>query len=421
MFYDQLSNDKEFADWILASVDLLVIDEAQDLNESNFMIFNRLLELKPAMKLFLVGDPRQNIFEFNGGSYEHLNKFLSRYQDDVALRNLSVSYRCPESVLGFVNSFSFIDCENIPLRSDVAGSIRVISFPDTRSESESIIDSITNIGDLDTCAVVSPNIKGLSDIIECLNNNSIPYVVFGGKRKLKSHIKFINNLLRILYNYNEKGILSVCRVLKIDVKTQPVGAPRHFSPKELFFRNSYGRQLREIQKEYDRLEWKLPVLIDVLVDKMLPSGMYSEPEIADDYRKLKSIVSGYKTIKEYLDAFTVDKERFICFYDKDFVDSITETDGPCLTLSTIHSAKGLEWKHVFLIGMYDLNFPGIKKYSNKTIEKQERYLNTKKKELYVACTRASQQLRVSFPLIVEDIEQTPSRLLTGMTVDQVSR
>ena len=420
MFFDQLSNDKEFADWILASVDLLVIDEAQDLNESNFMIFNRLLELKPTLKLFMVGDPRQNIFEFNGGSYEHLNKFLTRYQDDVALKNLSISYRCPEAVLGFVNSFSFIDCENIPLRSDVAGSIQAIAFPDIRCESERIIDTIKTIGDLDSCAVVSPNIKGLSDIIECLNANSIPYIVFGGKRKLKSHIKFINNLLRILYNNNEKGILSVCRVLKIDVKTQPVGAPRHFSPKELFFRNSYGRQLREIHKEYDRLEWKLPALVDMLVNKMLPAGMYSEPEIADDFKKLRSIVSGYKTIKDYLDAFTVDKERFICFYDKDFVDSITETDGPRLTLSTIHSAKGLEWKHVFLIGMYDLNFPGIKKYSNKTIEKQERYLNTKKKELYVACTRASQQLRVSFPSIVEDLEQTPSRLLAGLIVDQVS-
>ena len=149
--------------------------------------------------------------------------------------------------------------------------------------------------------------------------------------------------------------------------------------------------------------------------------MNSEPNITEDFKILKSIAFGYKTIKEYLDAFTIDKERFIRFYDKDFVDSVTETGRPCLTLSTIHSAKGLEWKYVFLIGMYDLNFPGIKKYSNKTNEKQEQYLNTKKKELYVACTRASNQLRVSFPLIVEDLEQSPSRLLAGLTVDYVFR
>ena len=91
------------------------------------------------------------------------------------------------------------------------------------------------------------------------------------------------------------------------------------------------------------------------------------------------------------------------------------TDGPCLTLSTIHSAKGLEWKYVFLIGMYDLNFPGLKKYSNKIVDKHEKYLNTKKKVLYVACTRAAHQLSISFPKILEDFDQTPSRLLAGLS------
>lgn len=144
--------------------------------------------------------------------------------------------------------------------------------------------------------------------------------------------------------------------------------------------------------------------------------MYTEPQVAEDFKKLRSLISGYKTIKEYLDAFTIDKERFICFYEKDFVESVAATDGPCLTLSTIHSAKGLEWKYVFLIGMYDLNFPGLKKYSNKTTDKHEKYLNTKKKELYVACTRAAQQLSISYPKVIESIEQTPSRLIAGLDI-----
>ena len=418
LFDNLLSKDKEFADWILASSDLLVIDEAQDLNESNFTIFSRMLELKPSLKLFMVGDPRQNIFEFNGGSYEYLNKFLAQYQNDVARRDLSVSYRCPEAVLGFVNSFTFIDCENVPLRSGIAGQIQAKAYPTVRDESTSVVDVISAIGDFDSCSVISPNIKGLASIIELLNNKSIPYVVLGGRRKIKSHIKFVNNLLRILYNYNEKSILSICRILAIDVKTQPIGAPRHFSPKELFFRNTYGRSLREIHKEYNRLDWSLPVLVDAIVDNLLPSGMYTEPQVAVDLKKLRSLISGFKTIKEYLDAFTIDKERFICFFEKDFVESETATDGPCLTLSTIHSAKGLEWKNVFLIGMYDLNFPGIKKYSNKTVEKQEKYLNIKKKELYVACTRASEQLNISYPEEIGNIGQTPSRLLAGLSFSE---
>ena len=418
LFDDLLSKDKDFADWILASSDLLVIDEAQDLNESNFTIFSRMLDLKPSLKLFMVGDPRQNIFEFNGGSYEHLDRFLAQYQNDVSRRDLSISYRCPEAVLSFVNKFTFMDCENVPLRSDIDGRVQVKEFPTVQDESESVIDALSAIGDFDSCSIISPNIKGLADIIEHLNVKRIPYVVLGGRRKIKSHIKFVNNLLRILYNNNEKSILSVCRVLAIDVKTQPIGAPRHFSPNELFSRNSYGRSLRDIYKEYDRLEWSLPRLVDAIVDKLLPAGMYTEPQVAEDFKKLRSLISGYKTIKEYLDAFPVYKERFIAFYEKDFIESVTPTDGPCLTLSTIHSAKGLEWKNVFLIGMYDLNFPGIKNYSNKTTEKQEKYLNIKKKELYVACTRAAHQLNISYPAIFEDIEQTPSRLLAGLGFSQ---
>mgnify|MGYP004666770421 CR=1 FL=1 len=417
LFDDLLSKDKDFVDWILASSDLLVIDEAQDLNECNFTIFSRMLDLKPSLKLFMVGDPRQNIFEFNGGSYEHLDRFLAQYQNDVSRRDLSISYRCPEAVLSFVNKFTFMDCENVPLRSDIDGQVQLKEFPTVQDESESVVDAISAIGDFDSCSIISPNIKGLADIIEHLNVKRIPYVVLGGRRKIKSHIKFVNNLLRILYNNNEKSILSVCRVLAIDVKTQPIGAPRHFSPKELFFRNSYGRSLRDIYKEYDRLEWSLPRLIDAIVDKLLPAGMYAEPQVAEDFKKLRSLISGYKTIKEYLDAFSIDKERFICFYEKDFVESVAASDGPCLTLSTIHSAKGLEWKYVFLIGMYDRNFPGLKKYSNKTTDKHEKYLNTKKKELYVACTRTAQQLSISYPKVIESIEQTPSRLIAELEVN----
>lgn len=417
LFDDLLSKDKDFVDWILASSDLLVIDEAQDLNECNFTIFSRMLDLKPSLKLFMVGDPRQNIFEFNGGSYEHLDRFLAQYQNDVSRRDLSISYRCPEAVLSFVNKFTFMDCENVPLRSDIDGQVQLKEFPTVQDESESVVDAISTIGDFDSCSIISPNIKGLADIIEHLNVKRIPYVVLGGRRKIKSHIKFVNNLLRILYNNNEKSILSVCRVLAIDVKTQPIGAPRHFSPKELFFRNSYGRSLRDIYKEYDRLEWSLPRLIDAIVDKLLPAGMYAEPQVAEDFKKLRSLISGYKTIKEYLDAFSIDKERFICFYEKDFVESVAASDGPCLTLSTIHSAKGLEWKYVFLIGMYDRNFPGLKKYSNKTTDKHEKYLNTKKKELYVACTRTVQQLSISYPKVIESIEQTPSRLIAELEVN----
>ena len=64
-----------------------------------------------------------------------------------------------------------------------------------------------------------------------------------------------------------------------------------------------------------------------------------------------------------------------------------QTEDTKVILSTIHSAKGLEWKHVFIIGMNDQNFPGIKKYDNQNPSKHEVYLNKKRKELFVALTQ----------------------------------
>ena len=415
VFYDKIKSDMNFANWILQSVELLVIDEAQDLTEGNFKIFEIMMALKPTLKLFMVGDPRQNIFEFNGGSYKYLADFITAHAEESENKYLSISYRCPSSVLNFVNSFHFYDCENIALHSNVSGDIKMESYPSVEEESTSITNALKYIDDLDSCAIISANIKGLNSIIDKLNENHIPFIVHGGRRKLKIHIRYINNLLKIILNNNIKSIRAVARTLELDILTQPIGTPRHFSEKEIFIRTTpFGRKLYSLSKDYNRLEWSLETLVTTLMDKFIPSEWYSDTRIQEDFGKLRSLCSGYKTIKEYIDDFSVNKDRFLCFYDKDFKDCTSPTDGPCVTLSTIHSAKGLEWRNVYIIGMNDHNFPGIKKYDNKNPSKHEVYLNKKRKELFVACTRSAGILHISYPEIVEGEEQTPSMLLSGL-------
>lgn len=417
LFYDQLQNNGEFAEWILSTVDFLVIDEAQDLNRQNYEIFELMLQKKPSLELFLVGDPRQNIFEFNGGSYKYLDNFLKNHSSEVSVCDLSFTYRCPSKVVDLVNTFNFIDCVNTPLQSNKQGDIIPKKTTDPSAESQYVVDCIKGINDYDTCAVLSPNIKGLSSIIDKLNSEKIPFVVYGGRRKLKIHINFINNLLRILQSKNEKSIYSVAKLLNIDVKTQPIGAPRHFMPIEIFNRTPFGRKLRSIYNDYVRLEWDLGTLVEKIIDELLPKEIYEDTKALSELNIFKSKIECYRSIKEYLDAFPVYKERFVSLYEKDFSDCITSTDGAYVTLSTIHSAKGLEWKHVYLIGMYDSNFPGIKQHSTPITEKQERYLNIKRRELYVACTRASECLTITYPESIDRETQTPSRLLSGINFD----
>ena len=411
LFLEHLKTDDDFARWLMDSVDLVVIDEAQDLNEINFKILDRMLELKHSLKLFLVGDPRQNIFEFNGGSYRHLEDFFKRHSGELGTRALSVSYRCPDEILSFANSFQFTDCENVPLTSGLHGSIGVKGFPDEGAEADFLISSVKELQDLNSCVIISHTIKGMATLIDKLNEKKIPFMVYGGKRRLKAHIRLINNLLRVLLNNNEKSIRSIAKALTLDVTTQPLGAPRHLSTKELFYQTPFGRRLRALAKDYAAHGWSLPVLAEKLVNEFATKEMLASPDVLNDFRHLQNMMKGYASIKEYLDAFSVYKERFLAFYEKDFKESVCNVEDSWLTLSTIHSAKGLEWKHVYIIGMYDLNFPGVDKYKNKTLAKQEKYLNSRKKEMYVAVTRSSESLTFTYPEKAEGNDQAPSRLI----------
>ncbi len=411
LFLDHLDKDPVFAGWLMDSVDLVTIDEAQDLTEDNFRILDKMLELKPALKLFLVGDPRQNIFEFNGGSSRHLDCFLERHRGEFTRKCLSISYRCPEPVLRFVNSFEFNDCSNIALSSGLEGGMTVTPCADITAESEHVIGSILSFGNLNDCSVISPTIKGLSRIIDDLNSQEIPYIVFGGRRRVKTHIRLINNIFKIILNNNEKSIRSAAKMLGLDVLTQPVNAPRHFSAKELFYMSPLGRKLRSIIKEYSVQEWSLPILMGHLVETCIPEPLKEDPVVINDFSKLKCLLSGYKTIKEYIDAFSIFTDRFLAFYEKDFKECVTPIEDRWLTLSTIHSAKGLEWRHVFVIGMYEQSFPGVVKFKNKTIKDQDRFLNGKKKEMYVAATRTSETLEFTWAENVDEQLQSPSRFL----------
>ena len=83
-----------------------------------------------------------------------------------------------------------------------------------------------------------------------------------------------------------------------------------------------------------------------------------------------------------------------------------------LTISTIHSAKGLEWKHVFVLGLFEGNFPNPWFVRNDSDEQKVRYFNESMKAMYVAATRARESLHLSYPLFNQfGYKVNPSRYL----------
>lgn len=408
-----------FLQWVLSRIDFIVVDEAQDLQKLNYEIFDALLTAKQELSIFLVGDPRQNIFEFNGGSFKNLSSFIEKFKTDVEVLSLSTTYRCPKAIANYVNTFNFTDCQNIPLFSSKEdnGSVSVTEFPTAEEEYASVIRKIKD-SRLDDCTVISPTISGLAGLITALNASKIPFKVYGGRRKLRNHIRIINHFFRIIQNNNDNSIRSVARAFNVDIITQPLGAPRQYSARELFYRSPFGRKLRSLSEEATRQEWNPGVFANELVNTFFSNEMKTEEAVAD-INVLENLISGYPSPTDYLSAFELDKERFARFYDKPYEDCLTvPKDGIYLTLSTIHSAKGLQWKNVFLTGMCDSNFPATDKYRFKTEKSRDAFVNTRLKEMFVACTRAEDCLFISFPSSMEGKAQSASVFLKGLPVQK---
>ena len=126
---------------------------------------------------------------------------------------------------------------------------------------------------------------------------------------------------------------------------------------------------------YERaLEWYQPVFERLYADDY--------PKRQKDLDQLKTIIEPYDSLQRFIDDTTLDPPET----DQVMYGDETET----LVLSTIHSAKGLEWEAVFIIGLADGRFPHASAFAGEQWEEERRLL-------YVAATRAKKHLYLTYP------------------------
>ena len=409
LFIEKLG-DTAFCSWFRNQVTALVIDEAQDLTELNYRIFDLLLQVNPDMKVFLVGDSRQNIFGFNGGSYEHLDRFLQRHSN-YTRKNLTGTYRCPQPVCDYVNAFRFTDCENVPLRSvgGTTGQIRVIPNLETTGEAQSVLRTIRSINDLKNTAVLCQSLKYLAPFIDLLIQAGIPYKVFGGQKIVKHHIKLFNHLLRIIDNDNVYSINAINRAYMMKIDRFPGR-----NAAERFYNTMEGQVLKDIKEDMAKREDEvtLKAIARTLIDKFFE---HETPDVLQDLAALEEIMGQYNTIADFLLAFAIDRETFSRFIEKNYVECKVPVGDDYLTVSTIHSAKGLEWKNVIVMGLSEGNFPNMWFARDLNEAGKEKFLNDLLKAMFVAATRTMGDLYLTYSTHnVRGYSEAPSRFLRGI-------
>lgn len=398
-FIDFLDEDENFIAWLKPQVTVLVVDEAQDLTDINYEIFSRLMDMNPELKLFLVGDPKQNIFSFNGGSYEHLDKFLSKLPS-YTVKALTMTYRCPQVVADYVNRFSFVDCPNLPLESlsGRSGSVNLNSFRSLAGEAADVLCTVRAKGSLNNSAVLCNNLKYLATFIDVLNDSKIPYKVFGGRKIVKTHIKLFNHIVRIIESDNQYSIKRVGQEFMVGVT------------KESFYKSYVGQKVKGIKDSIIRDNLEFSDVASAVITLIDYQG--SDESVVNEYSMLLELSKQYSNVEDYLLAFAIDKETFANFFQKDYVECQAPVGSEYLTISTIHSAKGLEWDNVFIMGMSDENFPNPWFAREKSEEDQIKYYNDALKSMYVAATRTRENLFLSYSEVGPyGYRQSPSRYL----------
>lgn len=264
-----------------------------------------------------------------------------------------------------------------------------------------------------------------------LSKANVPFVKFGGFKFMETaHIKDVVAYLRVLENPRDAvawnrilllvdgvGPRTAEKVLE-DVLSRRTPAPAGGSTPNLpAFWADYNAYPGKVRDLFDALKDSAPVQL-APADKVQILLDYYRPIFSkryDDYNKrrkdlemFQQITERYRTLGSLLTDLALEPQT-------ESVTDITApgTDDEKLVLSTIHSAKGLEWHSVFVIYALDGRFPATRAALNDDAMEEERRL------MYVACTRAKENLFITYPINVYDRESglvlsKPSRFIAGI-------
>ena len=382
----------------------ILIDEYQDTNEVQYKLV-KLLASK-YRNLFVVGDVNQSIYGFRWSNYKNILNFEKDYPDSKSI-TLNQNYRSTNTILNAANSVikNNVERKEVNLYSTFGNGVKIKYFRgnDEKDEVKLVVDEIKKLldegYDYNDFAILYRTNAQSRNVEDAILKVNWPYKVVGSyyfyKRK---EIKDLLCYLRLISNHQDDVSLErVINVPKRGIGDTSINNLRSLAkdnnecmfkclskPKEVEFKKLI-LELTEDAKDLDLTE-----LIDVVLEK---SGMKEELEkehtLEADIRlenlmEFKSITENYQK-----ETGTVNLEDFLEDISIVADQSEHQTLDNAITLMTMHAAKGLEFKVVFLIGMEE----GIMPHSMSLNE--ESNLEEERRLCYVGITRAKERLYIT--------------------------
>ncbi len=390
-----------------------LVDEYQDTNRLQADIVD--LALGPERNLMAVGDDAQSIYAFRGAEYANILTFPERYPGCATFR-LETNYRSLPPILSLANASIANNERQFPkqLRPVREGGEQpvVCAAPSPESQAAFVAQRILELVDegvaLPEIAVLYRNHAHSLELEVELTRRNIPYEVRSGLRFFEqrhvkdvlAHLRFVGNprdevafnrMARLKPRLGQRLVARVWEALA--ASADPLEALGRADGKALGLPGAAVRSLALLAELTVRLE-KLRSRPGEMVREVVASG-YREYVRAtldnaaarlDDLEQLALFADGYEALEAFLDEVTLMNE----LSGEDVVPEEGERER--VTLSTIHQAKGLEWRAVFIVWLAEGRFPTARA---EDVEEERRLF-------YVACTRAKDELLLCYPLVARD-------------------
>ncbi len=387
--------------------EFIMVDEYQDTNALQAEIVRLMAEGHG--NVMVVGDDSQSIYAFRGANFRNILQFPRLFPGTKIIK-LEENYRSVQPVLDLANAVierakeKYTKC----LYTRRAGGQRPILYKarDEADQSRFVAERILELREegipLSEMAILFRSAYHSFDLELELAKRNLPFTKQGGLKLIETaHIKDVVAHLRLLLNpydmlaWNRVLLLvegigpKTSRRIMETIKTEndPFEALGRF-PAKASFVTGLGRlhQLFKLLQEPLSPEERLSLLYEYY-EPILERVYYDDhPKRAKDLDQLLAIAHKYEKLEDFLADLALEPPEA----------SVAEVEAPSsdeekLTLSTVHSAKGLEWHSVFVISLAEGRFPSSYAMAREEDLEEERRL------FYVAVTRAKERLFLTYP------------------------
>ena len=442
--YELLKNNKAALDRVRSVYRYILVDEFQDINKVQFEALK--LIANPSNNIFVVGDEDQSIYGFRGSRPDFLLEF-EEYFSNTKKVLLDINYRSKGEIINIANRLIEKNTNRyekvIKCGQGNGAKVNYISPEDSEEEAVYIAKDIKNKVQedyteyTDFAVIYRTNIQSRA-LVDVFMDMRIPFVVKDSIVTIYDHwaaqdilaylrigvnpnsnkdwIRIINKPFRYISKDNLNlikdepdfinSLINKCDLHPKQVKTIndldiDISYVKGLNPKNAI---SYIRTTLD----YDRY------ILDYCANRKIKTN-----GLIEILNELESSATNFKTIQEYLEHIERVKSEIVDNKNN------KETDGVIFT--TMHSAKGLEFKNVYIIGANEGTIPHEKSYEIDDEEKKNDQIEEERRLMYVAITRAEENICISSPInkygkrvsksrLVEDIKAPTKKEMDSLTI-----